>query len=162
MSAQGMMQKDIAQVLGVSEATVSHDLVTVARMKYEGIFKKDEVIQAKNDAVLSKLLAVWMPIATSTKLAVGETKVKKNGEEYDIALPDFKAGIEAADRVIKIVEIMSKNHGLQSPKGSGEKIIDPQATGESIGYAVLTLMQKMAQPKPAEVIENRIIDEEKE
>lgn len=149
-----MTHTSIAKELGVSQTTVATDLRQIAKMKYLGLIEKDEVLLAEQDQYIDQMIERWLPLAVSENLNIGETRTNKRGDSYDIVLEAWKASGEATDKMIKLIELKTKLHGLINPVTHKS----PEEIGTSVAMGVLAAFQK-AWPKQERVIEAEIIEQ---
>ena len=141
----------IAKELGVSRATICEDLKTVSKMKYYGMIEKDYLLLARQNSTMDKLLEQWVRIALGDPI-VGETRITKKGEEYDITLPVWESKSIATDKIMKIMEHQARINGLVVKEAA-------RSPAEEVGLSVIEKVLKAftniekQEPKRAEVIE---------
>jgi DNA-binding CsgD family transcriptional regulator len=135
--------QEIADILGVSIATIYCDAKWITRFKVRGLIEKDKRIVAEQDVIYSALIDRWLPVALDPQ------------EEPDTAM-------YATDRVARLLVDQAKIHGFHSTFAS--KGVSAKEVGEEIGTKVLEAMMKLAQmsksPIKAEIIDQNVIENE--
>lgn len=147
---EGMTYPQIAAILDISPATVRDDLMIVAKMKYQGMIEKDELLLLESNATLDKVIERWRNLALSQDLIVGETRERKNGELYDITIPTWEACGTATDKLLKAMELKAKINGLTAPK--------PTKTEEEIGKNVATAVYEAFRALSKQPIQAEVVD----
>lgn len=142
----------IAASEGISQSTVRDDLMVVAKLKYQGLIEKDELLLMTQNSLCEQLLEKWIKLALIEDLNVGETRVNRKGEKYDITIPAWESSSTATDKVIKLMEHMARINGLMAHKGNDLK--ESTELGTSIAMGILDAFSKRG------VREEKVIDAE--
>jgi hypothetical protein len=141
---EGKTFEEIAKELDCSVSTARKDVKSIAAMKYEGMIEKDDLVILESNARYDQIVSLWLPLLKPLiegKLVVGETKVDREGKEYDITMPTFEAASVATKWLLQTSLQREKLNGFHNPK-LPEK--SPNEIGGEIAMQVLMKMMEIA------------------
>lgn len=139
---KGLTYKQIGEKLEVSESEAFRRCNFITALKLKGMITKDDHLKAELNDKLDELLSRWFPLAMDPELDVGETRVRANGQEYDIALPAWEASSTATKHVMEILREKARINGM-APKDKGGGSLTPETAGQ-MAAAMWDAMHKLA------------------
>lgn len=136
--------RQIAEATGFSFGAIRQDLKSLYKKHVQNLGENHKEIIAEQNTILVSLLNKWLPVA------VGE-----HGGDVQERIAQMAKGLDATDRVLKILNEQAKLHGIASDK----KAPTAAEIGKELGSHVLNVMTALAQGKMvrAEVIEGEVV-----
>lgn len=128
---------DIANELGRSISTVKGWIQFEQERNQYAIGLAAKIIRDRENGVIEKIIAKWLPLALSEELNIAFQKGKQT-----ISLSHWEGAAKASEIVAKYLAIQAKINGLDSVK------VDVQSNGMSLPEAIIKAVRDFA-VKPA-------------
>lgn len=156
---EGLSYREIAEKMGTDKSTANKDCKVIAKMKFEGMIQRDNMVMFEHEAHYDRLLTMWAPLLQPLiegKLIVGDTKYDRKGQAYDITIPNYESAKTATEMILKAMSQREKLHGFQAPLSDGKP--SPEAF-ENAGKAIFEFMRSLvAKPEPKTIEATEVIE----
>lgn len=120
--------RTIALELGIDPTTAFEMVNSKYEQRLAACTEKAAMVRDRQNAQIMEVIERWLPLALSEDLNVGEKRLNKKGEEYDVSLSSWEASAKATELVLKAWDSQAKIHGLHTLKI--EHKADPVLTGQ--------------------------------